>query len=335
MYNIPMVKMKQAIFLFLILFFLIFSFYPTIFELSKASHLSDPAREFILEHNYYWPDFNLYLSKIRQGFEGLPAGKAGRLTALERYTSEPHAGSLIQEFYVVAGQTGRILGLDPNFAYQLGRIILSPILLLLIMRLVTYFFRKPVWQILAFIIIVVSGSFPKFIINNQGILQVSRYMEWWSNIDALQRITFIPHILFGQIVSFFLLYQLVYNKKQVTNNKIILYIILGNTIGLVFPPSLITLNATILLVIISKKMRVIAKHGKIFADRILSERKGSFMDRRTCRLERVADQVRQLVDLIRNSLETTRSSIHETSFSLAQNAISENFAMLRNYPHLL
>ncbi|MCJ7740960.1 hypothetical protein MUP32_06660, partial [Candidatus Microgenomates bacterium] len=72
-----MVKMKQAIFLFLILFFLIFSFYPTIFELSKASHLSDPAREFILEHNYYWPDFNLYLSKLRQGFEGLPAGKAG------------------------------------------------------------------------------------------------------------------------------------------------------------------------------------------------------------------------------------------------------------------
>ncbi len=247
-----MVKMKQAIFLFLILFFLIFSFSPTIFELSKASHLSDPAREFILEHNYYWPDFNLYLSKIRQGFEGLPAGKAGQWTAMERYTSEPHSGSLLQEFYVVLGQAGRILGLDPNFAYQLGRIILSPLLLLLIMRLVTYFFRKPVWQILAFIIIVVSGSFSKFIINNQGILQIGRYMEWWSNIDALQRITFIPHILFGQVVSFYLLFELTYNLQLITYNKLFFYILLGNLIGLVFPPSLITLLATISLIMITK-----------------------------------------------------------------------------------
>ena len=37
-------------------------------------------------------------------------------------------------------------------------------------------------------------------------------------------------------------------------------------------------------------MQVIAKHGKIFADRILSERKGSLMEGRRLRLERVADQ---------------------------------------------
>ena len=39
-----------------------------------------------------------------------------------------------------------------------------------------------------------------------------------------------------------------------------------------------------------KEKQIIAKHGKIFADRILSERKRSFMERRTRRLERVAEQ---------------------------------------------
>ncbi|MBI4990941.1 hypothetical protein HZB96_02490, partial [Candidatus Gottesmanbacteria bacterium] len=74
-------SVKSIIFIALILFFLFFSFSPTLFELSQANKLADSNREFILEHNYYWPDFNLYLSKIRQGWEG-------RFTALEKYTSE-------------------------------------------------------------------------------------------------------------------------------------------------------------------------------------------------------------------------------------------------------
>ncbi len=124
-------KYKYFILIFLLFFFLIISFFPTLFELSKANKLYDTRREFILEHNYYWPDFNLYLSKIHQGLEG-------RLTAQERYTSEPHKGSLIQEFYVILGLAGKPLGLDPNFSYQLGRIILSPLLLLVVFLLVSY-----------------------------------------------------------------------------------------------------------------------------------------------------------------------------------------------------
>ena len=38
-----------------------------------------------------------------------------------------------------------------------------------------------------------------------------------------------------------------HERKQITKNKLILYIILGNTIGLVFPPSLITLISVILI----------------------------------------------------------------------------------------
>jgi len=70
MYNVIMKWYKNIFFGILILAFLFFSFYPTIFELQRSDKLADSRREFILEHNYYWPDYNLYLSKIRQGFEG-------------------------------------------------------------------------------------------------------------------------------------------------------------------------------------------------------------------------------------------------------------------------
>ncbi len=243
-----MFKYKEFIFALLILFFLSFSFYPTVFELSKADHLTDQNREFILEHNFYWPDFNLYLSKIRQGTEG-------HFTAVEKYTSEIHQGSLIQEFYVILGELGRIINMDPNSAYQLGRIILSPLLLLMILVLVRYFFPSFIWQVTAFIIILVSGSFPRFYIDGGGATQVGRYMEWWSNIDALQRITFIPHILFGQVVSFFLLYQITNHKEQITKNKLLLYILLGNAVGLVFPPSLMTLLGVLALLVLVRIWR--------------------------------------------------------------------------------
>src|SRR3990167_3720061 len=111
-----MIKYRNIVFPALMLFFLAFSFYPTYFELTRQHTLVDKNREFILEHNYYWPDYNLYLSKIRQGLEG-------RFTAIERYTSEPHKGSLIQIFYVVCGQIARIFHATPNDIYLFARIL--------------------------------------------------------------------------------------------------------------------------------------------------------------------------------------------------------------------
>src|SRR3989304_6784217 len=125
------------------------------------------------------------------------------------------------------GKIGMSLGLQPNIAYQLGRIILSPLLLIVILMLVQYYFRAPLWQILAFVITLVSGSFLK-ISRIDGTLRLERFMEWWSNIDSLQRITFIPHILFGQVISFYLLYKLCITKSSQPVSQMILLIILAN-----------------------------------------------------------------------------------------------------------
>ena len=110
-----MVKYKSAILIILSGLFLLFSYYPTLYELSQKDKLLAKGRDFILEHNYYWPDFNLYLSKIRQGYEN-------SYLAVEKYTSESHKGSLIQIFYLYLGKFGALLKIEPNYAYQLGRI---------------------------------------------------------------------------------------------------------------------------------------------------------------------------------------------------------------------
>ena len=248
-----MIKYKNAILITLMLLFMLFSFYPTIYEISQSSKLKQKNREFILEHNYYWPDYNLYLSKVRQGYEN-------RWLAVEKYTSETHKGSLIQIFYLYLGKLGSLLNLNPNYAYQLGRIILSPLLMLVILSLITLYFRASLWQIIAFIFTLVSGSFPHVSFSN-GQLQLSRYMEWWSNIDALQRITFIPHILFGQVISFYLLFNLTRAPFEelkgvpLTKTKLAFYILLANLTGLVFPPSLITLDGVLILLVIIKMFK--------------------------------------------------------------------------------
>lgn len=264
-YNIDMVKYKEIIFGLLIIFFLLFSFYPTIFELSASRRLRDPAREFILEHNYYWPDYNLYLSKIRQGLEG-------RLTALERYTGEAHRGSFVQIFYLFLGQTGRLFQLSPNYAYLLGRIILSPLLLVVIILLVNHYFKNIIWQMISLIVILSSGSFPRFYTDPTGALQIGRFMEWWSNIDAIQRITFIPHIMFGQVVSLYLLYKLTMKSNNATRRtgrqamkQLILFIMLGNAVGLVFPPSLITLDGVILLTLLIQIVKSKIKNQRSYS----------------------------------------------------------------------
>jgi hypothetical protein len=234
--------LKRCIFGFLILFFFCFSFYPTYFEINNAHTIADPThRQFILEHNYYWPDYNLYLSKIRQGLEG-------KWLAIERYTSEPHQGSLIQIFYVMLGKCAAVFHLTPNEAYVWTRIVLSLVLFVTVVMLVSYYFKSLVFQVLGFLFVFVSGSFPMFYQDN-GVTKIGRYMEWWSNVDALQRISFIPHILFGQILSFFIFYKLTTYNLLPTTKKIIVMIILGNILGLVFPPSLMTLLATVTIMI--------------------------------------------------------------------------------------
>ncbi len=262
-----------------------FSLAPTVYELSRMGDIQ-PNRQFELVHNFP-TDYNFYLSRIREGLEG-------RWTVIERYTSEPHNGSLIHEFYVLMGQTGRFLRV-PTYRvgdiYHMARVVLAIALLVAIAEFCKRSFalgsmnqesgvmnqktqkthsliHNSLFMILSFLLAVTASSWPKLIavVNTQivpanlGNLMSWRfggYMAWWSVMDSLQRITFIPHMVAGQaliIVCILLLTNPAFFTKSIT---VVFTGLLLFILGMIFPPGLLFVYGVIgIWAILSwKKMR--------------------------------------------------------------------------------
>lgn len=209
------------------IFFVLFSFIPSIYELSNKHNLQS-NREFVLEHNYMF-DYNFYLSRIRQGSEG-------RWLISEKYFDEPHGGSLFQIVYLYMGKVGSIFFLDPTSIYHIARVFFGFVFLVMIGSYCLHFFKGK-WVIIGFLLIVTASSFPIPMIIN-GFPRFGTYMGWWSAIDSLQRITFLPHILIGQIGLLFFIRQFS-EHNDISIRRWIILGILGFFIGLVFPPTLI------------------------------------------------------------------------------------------------
>ena len=214
------VRMKRFVWVILILFFILFSLSPMFYELSQKEKLS--GRSFELVHNYI-TDYHFYLSRIREGMEG-------RWTVVERYTSEPHGGSLIQIFYLLLGKPVAFFSdsvLGATFAYHAARIVLGALFLYLLFRVVRLVFSSFLWQVLAFLMVVTASTVP-IVVHIGESVRFGGYMSWWSVIDSLQRITFLPHLLLGQAGILFLL--------CVPFKRIFLNFVIAFLLGLVFPP---------------------------------------------------------------------------------------------------
>ncbi|MBI4990982.1 hypothetical protein HZB96_02700 [Candidatus Gottesmanbacteria bacterium] len=244
--------MRKLIFI-LSFFFVIFSFSPSIYEIIERKNL--PAeRTFVLEHNYMF-DYNFYLSRIRQGMEG-------RWLVAEKYYNQPHSGSLFQVFYLFLGKLGGLGGLAPSVIYHASRVILGFVLLVLLGKFVSNFFTG-IWQLVAYLFVVTAGSWP-ILVKVGNSFRFATYMGWWSVIDSLQRITIMPHILFGQI--FLLLFIWRFSTFLDTpsrshfvtpgrwpngllpgefwrNGRWLFWGFMGFLVGIVFPPTLITVYA--------------------------------------------------------------------------------------------
>lgn len=253
-----MIKKTSLIFFFLSLFFIFFSFVPTIYEYSIKDRL--PAnRYFLLEHNYNF-DYNFYLSRIRQGIEG-------SWLVTEKYYNQPHQGSLFQIVYLYLGKIGSFFGLSVPFIYQLSRFIFGLILLLLIAKYGSLFFKGK-QLILFFILAVTASSFP-VIMKVGNFYRFGNYMGWWSVIDPLSRLTIMPHILIGQGLLVYLIFKL-NDFANVAIKKAIQLGIIGLIAGIIFPPTLIIiymylLNLGImqLLDILSLKFQLAEKKKKL------------------------------------------------------------------------
>lgn len=219
----------------LISFFLYFSLWPTMYEWNNRGRIK-PERHFELVHNFP-TDYNLYLSKIRQG-------KEGAWLAKEKYTSEPHAGSLSQILYVLIG---RVWG--GWLAYHIMRVVFGAFLLLMIWKIVEWIFPRVEWRILSFLLVVTASTWPKFEMV-EGLPRFGGYMPWWSVIDSLQRIAFLPHVLLGQALMVFILWAF-------AGGSVPLFLgIVGFILGIVFPPALVFIYGVLGLYALTWKKRL-------------------------------------------------------------------------------
>lgn len=223
----------QHLVYFLIGFLVFFSLFPSIYEWNNRSRIK-PNRVFELVHNFP-TDYNFYLSRIRQG-------KEGKWLATEKYTSEPHEPSLSQVLYVL---TGRIWdwahGQTPYIwvAYHALRVIFGVWLLYLVWRLSEWALPDFSWRLLGFLLVATASTWPKFE-SVDGWPRFGGYMAWWSVIDRLQAITFLPHVLFGQALLLFIIWVAGggWVSKKMFGNWVFLGLV-GVILGVVFPPALV------------------------------------------------------------------------------------------------
>ncbi len=232
----------------LIVGFVLFSLAPMGYELSRMGDLR-PERSFELVHNFP-TDYNFYLSRIRQGLEG-------RWTVIEKYTSEPHDGSFIHELYLLMGALGRGANVPLHRAgdiYHVARVVLAVALLVLIAEFCKRSFGNFRASLLAFLLAVTASSWPKLVavvhtqvvaatVENIAQWRFGGYMAWWSVMDSLQRITFIPHLVAGQALIVVLIMSLTSRTLLNSGTSILFLGVLAFVLGMIFPPGLLFVYA--------------------------------------------------------------------------------------------
>jgi hypothetical protein len=219
--------------IFLIFFIVLFSMVPTFYEYAERWKIK-PIRFFELVHNFP-TDYNLYLSKIRQG-------KEGAWLATEKYTAEPHTGSLTQILYIIIGRVSDWSHVQTPyvwFSYHVMRVFFAVLLLWVIWKLCEWIFPSLPWRILTFLLVATASTWPKFE-SVDGWPRFGGYMPWYTMVDSLQRTTFMPHVLFGQAAMAFTLWVFAggFITRKHPGNWIFLGII-GIAMGIVFPPALL------------------------------------------------------------------------------------------------
>lgn len=230
-------RVRSAIVFLVIFFFTLVGFSPTMYEWSIKDK-TKPIRFFELVHNFP-TDYNFYLSRIRQG-------KEGAWLAKEKYTSEAHDPSLLQILYVMIGKVADWSHVQTPylwFAYHTMRVFFGVFLLFVLWKFVEWHTDGFPTQIFTYILVITASTWPKFEMV-AGYPRFGGYMPWWTQIDSLQRLLFLPHVLVGQALLLFIAWVLAGGFISRVSGKIVHpgnYIFLGIVgifLGIIFPPVL-------------------------------------------------------------------------------------------------
>lgn len=246
--------MKIRIVIGTILFLILFSFSPTMYEWNARNRIH-ADRFFELVHNFP-TDYNLYLSKIRQG-------KEGSWLAREKYTSEPHSGSLSQILYVLIGRLADYAHIQTPyvwFAYHVARLFFAAVLLWCVWLVSEWVMLSAGfgWQYLLFLLIAIQSTWPKFE-TVLGVPRLGGWMPWYTQADSLQRTTFMPHVLLAQTLMIFIFWVFSsflsgtggFISKKHPGNAVFLGIV-GLVLGIIFPPGLMFVYGVLVFVTIGE-----------------------------------------------------------------------------------
>lgn len=203
--------MKKLPLIFVMIFsflFLFLSYVPNIYEASLTDTLI-PNRVMIWGEHVYTYDYNVYLSKIRQGQED-------RWSVVDKYDNHPEQkGIFLQMLYLLGGKAAGIFHLTPVLTFHLLRTVFSVVWVLTIIFINIYFLRQPVFFIMGVVLSFLAASFPAFY-QFEGTTWVGSYMNWWQELDLLKHVSYVPHYMVGYIgIGLFtlLLHLFEQNKK--------------------------------------------------------------------------------------------------------------------------
>lgn len=192
--------------------YLFISFLPNFYEAS-VTDLVPQDRIMLWGEHIYTYDYNVYLSKVRQGQEG-------RWTVVDKYDNHvKQKGVLLQMLYLLTGKLGSVLNLDPTLSFHLLRTVVSLSFILVIFYLNYFYLKKPRLILSGVLFSLLAASFPVFY-KYLGETWVGQHMAWWQEMDVLKRISYIPHYTLNYIfVSLFavLLNKLNINSKNATS----------------------------------------------------------------------------------------------------------------------
>lgn len=219
-------------------FFLLVSFSILVLNLTPLFtliHHSPPGRTFGLIHNNA-QDFYFYLSLMNKGANG-------DVLTTDPFTTETHQPSIIFSYFVWAGKLASFLGIPYAVFYHLIRIGASIILLGLVFFLLRYI-QVPFFR-LSFIFFIFASPF-MHTINDNGRMITVPFMYWWTGVDSIRRIAYLPHHMIGNILLIATIVLTVQIVKKFSWRYTVAIAIIFALLSFIHPPSLFILLVTIL-----------------------------------------------------------------------------------------
>ena len=239
---------------------LLLSFLPLFYFLK----ITPPNTVFPLIHNHP-QDYHLYLQFMRQALDG-------RWLFIDRFTPEVFPARFVYLVYLLLGKLGAVTGLDLPLIYTLSRLIFGAVFLILIYRLIRIIYPGDKnKRILAVFLTFFGCGFWTLSFFDKTII-IRRILNFWSEVDILERFTYIPHHLFAKMLMVASIILLINALEKRKKSLLFAATVAGFLCGLSSPfvyVNLVVIIVITFLILIVIKRQVIAKHDKIFADRFL------------------------------------------------------------------